>query len=90
MTVAETSIRAYHEHRDTGKLGKQAQHILTCMDPMESYSRRELAKICNLELSSICGRVNELLAVDLVREAPPRKCLITGKMIKPVFKVLLF
>lgn len=90
MTVAETSIRAYHEHRDTGKLGKQAQHILNSMYFGESYSRRELAKESGLELSSVCGRVNELLAVDLVREAPPRKCSITGKMIKPVFKVLLF
>jgi hypothetical protein len=90
MSVAETSIIAYHEHRDTGKIGKQAQHILNCMDPMESYSRRELARACNLELSSVCGRINELLAVDLVRESPPRKCSITRKMIKPVFKVLLF
>jgi hypothetical protein len=81
MSVAETSIIAYHEHRDSGKIGKQAQHILNVMDPMESYSRRE---------SSVCGRVNELLSLDLVREDPPRKCSITGKMIKPVFKVILF
>jgi hypothetical protein len=90
MSVAETSIIAYHEHRDSGKIGKQAQHILNVMDPMKSYSRRELARICNLELSSVCGRVNELLSLDLVREDPPRKCSITGKMIKPVFKVILF
>ena len=56
----------------------------------DDYSRRELAKECGLELSSVCGRINELLAVDLVRELPARKCKITGRTVKPVSKVILF
>lgn len=89
MTVAETSIQAYYELRGEGKLSAQAAHILSCMEFGDDYSRRELARECGLELSSVCGRIHELLAVDLVREAPTRKCSITGKTIKPVFRVAL-
>lgn len=89
MTVAETSIAAYREHRDTGKLSAQASHILSCMEFGDDYSRRELAAATGIELSSVCGRVHELLAVDLVREMPPRKCSITGRTVKPVFKVIV-
>jgi len=87
MTVADTSIAAYREHSDSGKLGSQAQHILDCMRPGWDYSRRELIAVTGLELSSICGRVNELLAVGLLQETAPRKCGITGKRITPVVKV---
>lgn len=90
MTVAETSIAAYREHRDSGKLSAQASYILSCMEFGDDYSRRELAYECGLELSSVCGRINELLAVDLVRELPARKCKITGRTVKPVSKVILF
>lgn len=86
MTVAETSIAAYREHRDSGKVGKQAQHILDCMRPGWSYSRRELMAVTGLELSSICGRVNELVGTGLLQEGAPRKCGVTGKRVTPVVK----
>lgn len=38
-----------------------------------------------LELSSICGRVNELLGSGLLEEAPTRRCRITGKSVHPVY-----
>ena len=86
MTVAETSIVAYHELRDSGKLGKQCQHILDSMRPGWSYSRRELIEVTGLELSSICGRVNQLIGIGLLQDGAPRKCGVTGKTITPVIK----
>lgn len=86
MTVAETSIEAYHWHRDTGRLSAQCLHILDSMQPGWSYSRRELIEITGLELSSICGRVNELLAMGLLEELAPRKCNMTGRSVIPVRK----
>ena len=68
MTVAQTSIQAYKEHRATGKVGLQARAILDFMNPGESYSRRELHVLTGLELSSICGRVNELLEMGMLKE----------------------
>ena len=84
MTVSTTSIDAYREHKETGKLGNQASTILSVMSPDEDYSRKELARITGYELASVCGRVNELLAIGLIDELPSRKCKITGKNIHPV------
>jgi hypothetical protein len=84
MTVATTSIDAYREHKATGKLGQQATTILNTMAPDRDYSRKELARITGFELASVCGRVNELLAIGLLDELASRKCSITGKNIHPV------
>lgn len=86
MSVSTTSREAYKEHRDTGKLGQQAQRILTAMIDGQGYSRRELARAMGLELSSVCGRVNELLQVGLLVEGEARRCSVTHKRIHPVFK----
>ena len=90
MTVADTSIKAYKEHIATGKVGAQAQSILEFMNPGEAYSRRELAVLTGLELSSICGRVNELLSIGLLVEGVKRKCRVTKKTISPIMKESLF
>jgi hypothetical protein len=90
MTVAQTSINAYKEHQATGKVGAQAQAILDFMQEGDNYSRRELAVLTGLELSSICGRVNELLEVGLLVEGTKRKCMVTKKTVSPVIKNSLF
>jgi hypothetical protein len=86
MTIAQTSLFAYLEHKETGKVGKQAQLILSRMDFGKHYSRRELINLTGLELSSICGRVNELLQVGLLEETDSRPCSVTKKKINPVTK----
>jgi hypothetical protein len=90
MTVSFTSINAYKEHKKNGKVASQSQFILNSMESGVAYSRRELAKLTGLELSSVCGRVNELLAIGMIIQTAPRKCLITKKTIKPVVKDSLF
>ena len=90
MTVAETSIIAYKEHRATGKVGSQAMNIFDTMQFHSDYSRRELVALTGLELSSICGRVNEMLQIGMLQEVRPRKCKVTGKTVKPVVKLSLF
>jgi hypothetical protein len=90
MSVAFTSIDAYKEHKAQGKVGTQAQHILDFIVFGKDYSRREIAGLTGLELSSVCGRVNELLEIGALKEVMPRKCKVTGKTIKPVVKNSLF
>ena len=90
MSVADTSIIAYKEHKATGKTGSQAMYIFDAMAFNKEYSRRELVTITGLELSSVCGRVNEMLQTGLLKEVSTRKCQITGKTIKPVVKLTLF
>jgi hypothetical protein len=86
MTVALTSLIAYEEHKEAGKIGAQAQLILDRMQFGVDYSRRELIKLTGLELSSICGRVNELLHKGFLKELDQRPCAVTNKTIKPITK----
>ncbi len=90
MSVAKTSIDAYKQHKAEGKVGAQAMRIFDAMLFGKDYSRRELMGITGLELSSICGRVNEMLQIGMIKEVAPRKCKVTGKTVKPVVKTSLF
>lgn len=84
MSVSDTSIEAYVEHKETGKLGRQASTLIEKMTPNKDYSRKELSRETGIELSAVCGRVNELLSIGLLEELEPRKCTITGKRIHPI------
>ncbi len=86
MSVAYTSIMAYEEHKDSGKVGLQAMLIFKSMEAGKDYSRRELSELTGIELSSICGRVNEMLQIGMLAESDQRPCKITHKKIKPVKK----
>ena len=90
MSVAETSVMAYKEHRATGKVGSQAMYIFEALEFNKGYSRREIVEITGLELSSVCGRINEMLQSGMIEELVPRKCNVTGKTIKPIVKLSLF
>lgn len=84
MSVAATSIVNYHAHRDSGRAGTQAGTLLALMAPGRMYSRSELADAAGMRLSSVCGRVNELLALGLLVEGRARPCLVTGRTVTPV------
>ena len=88
--IAETSVIAYKEHKAAGKVGSQALSLFDAMEFHKDYSRRELAGLTGLELSSVCGRVNEMLQIGMLKEVSQRKCKITGKTVKPVVKISLF
>lgn len=84
--VSDTSIENYHLHRDSGELGRQAAAVLAFIEhmPARDVSRRELAFAMKMELSSVCGRVNELLKAGLLVEGDKRACRMTGKTVHPV------
>ena len=86
MNVATTSIEAYREHRSSGKLGDQAREIVEflALRTDRDWSRAELSEEMGLRLSSVCGRVNELLHSGHIEAAPNRACTVTGKKINPV------
>jgi predicted transcriptional regulator len=86
MSVAETSIIAYDEHKENGKVGKQSILLLAYMKPNVFYSRRELAYATGIDLSAVCGRINELVKFGLVIEGAKRPCYMTKKLIQSVGK----
>lgn len=80
------SIENYHAHEASGALGRQAGAIYTHLSDGARRSRAELAMQTGMRLSSVCGRVNELLHAGLIEEGESRKCYVTGRTIRPVFR----
>lgn len=85
MSIADTSIDAYDEHRESGRLGEQQRRLMEWLhlNPGE-YTRSELAKRTGIRLSSICGRVNELIELGYLEEAGRRECSETGRSAHPI------
>ena len=85
--IATTSAINYREHRDSGKLSTQAGLVLNFIRGLaDGYdvSRLEIAEALGLRLSSVCGRVNELIAAGLLEPGVTRKCRMSGKTVCPV------
>ena len=87
MPVRDTSQEAYFDHRDSGDLGRQQQTLLKAFEAGRDYSRAELAEKTGVRLSAVCARVNELIKLGHLTEAPVRPCKLTGRTVHPVFRV---
>lgn len=88
--VKETSKIAYKEVIKSGKALSQKERILNSMTDYVTYSLRELKrKIGDIEMSSICARVNSLKKEGKVVELSPRQCNISGRLITPITRKVL-
>ena len=87
MAVRDTSIEAYHDMKGSGELSVRQQEVLAALERGRDYSRAEIAMASGLRLSSVCGRVNELIKLGRIAEAPIRACKVTGRTVHPVFRV---
>lgn len=90
MSIRLTSIAAYRDLKESGKLDEQKCRIIKIVAKRANSSLQEIMKeyrkfFGNIELSSVSGRVNELKYDEtLVCEVAPRKCTITGITVNPV------
>lgn len=84
MNASHTSIESYYDHLKSGRAENQYRRILNAFRMRQEFTRRELASAIGIDLSSICGRVNELIGTKQLKEGPPRKCSITGRNAKPL------
>lgn len=87
MSVALTSLQNYRQHRDEGRISAQCMEILRYVDdkPGKDFSRAEISEALDMRLSSVCGRVNELLKDGYLESTPhTRHCQVTGKTVHPV------
>lgn len=84
MSVSDTSIEAYHDHRHSGAFSRQQRQLLAAMHAGNDYSRTELEQLTGIRLSSICGAVADLLELGALIRMPPRPCKVTGRRINPV------
>ena len=89
----DTSIEAFHAHKNSGKLSRQQQLIMdwaAITSPwifdarIGGWTRSEIAQRTGFRLSAICGRCNELIKLGKLIELPRRACRVTGKSAHPV------
>lgn len=82
--IRESSIQAYHDIRESGAVGKQCQAILGRLRTGNDYSLQEMVRLIGIPINAISGRCSDLKKMDLLEEAPARKCSITLRTIHPV------
>jgi predicted transcriptional regulator len=61
-------VDAFHDAADSGRLGKTRQAVLDALRGCGPLTRHELADVTGLPLSSVCGRVNELIKAGEAQE----------------------
>ena len=83
MTVSTTSISAYRQHKGNNFAGQHGI-ILAVLHPGKLYSRRQIAKACKLETSTVSARVNELLEYGQLEVCGRMKCPVTGVTVEAV------
>jgi len=85
-SVQETSINAYHQHKNEGRCVYQRERIIDLIRAHGGdWSIGEIAKIMGLEKSTVSARVNELLNVTKqLSEKPKRKDRVSGVTVRPV------
>jgi predicted transcriptional regulator len=79
MTVRSISIEAYNRHIESGKRWTQWMKIYRYLYdswPMR-YTRSEISDKTGMRLSSVCGRVNELIKAGMLEEGGRHECRIT-------------
>ncbi|WP_373078635.1 hypothetical protein [Zhongshania sp.] len=66
MTVAATSLDAYHDRNRLRREPSQRTKVLDRIIHRPDQTREEIALATGLKLSSVCGRVNELMQREQV------------------------
>ncbi|MFI9652814.1 hypothetical protein [Guyparkeria halopsychrophila] len=80
MSANETSRQAYAELMESGAIGHQALDVLAVVWLSQfCLTRNEIAERSGLRLSSVRGRVNDLVAVGMLESVGKRQCRMTGR-----------
>ncbi len=70
MPVKETSIEAYLEHINSGAALRQRERVFVVIHDQTNdgvpVNRNQLCALTGLRINVICGRVNELMEMNLV------------------------
>ena len=70
----EVSLGAYLDHLRNGSLGRQQQSILLALSlSAQSLTRNQLGERAGMSLSSVCGRVSELMDLEYIEVNGTRK-----------------
>lgn len=81
--VKQTSWATYQDIIRGGVAETQAEQVLQAINFQEAgVSRAELSKSLDMRINSVCGRVNELLAKEVIYVAGVSECSVTGRNVE--------
>jgi DNA-binding IclR family transcriptional regulator len=84
MRAAQTQIDAYHAMPGR-QLSAQKQMIVDLFAARTTMlTRRDIADRTNMAMSSVCGRVRELVDAEILTVRGKRECIETGVMVETV------
>lgn len=84
MTARAISIENYHAHIASGKALRQWMRIYTYIAAHSFCTRSQIAEATGIRLSSVCGRVNELMDPEaglVIETQAPVRCPVTQMMV---------
>ncbi|QHJ79468.1 MAG: hypothetical protein [Caudoviricetes sp.] len=81
--VKQTSWAAYQDIIRGGVAETQAEQVLQTINFLPSgISRAEISQALGMRINSVCGRVNELLAKEVIYVAEVSECSVTGRNVE--------
>lgn len=77
--MRDTSLAAFDALLTTPKLQERERQLIAHMarHAHRTFTRSELACSSGIPINVVCGRINRLVAVGIVREGPRRECSMT-------------
>ena len=82
------SREAYLKHIHSGKQATQWMEIYDLMGSQPPMTRSEISQFSGMRMSSVCGRVHELIEAGMLKEYGRRTCKVTGEPAHPVGTVV--
>jgi len=83
--MKQTSLNAYIDLEQSGKAGIKRAQILKFLidnDRKQGYTRNELSQRLNMPINCVCGRVNDLIKVDLIDCSENKVCTVTARFVE--------
>lgn len=80
--MQSTKLQSYNQTKPTS--GERAREILAFLVTTSGATRAEIAEATDIALSSVCGRINELLASGEVEVSGTKKDLNSGRQVEIV------
>lgn len=81
MTARAISRQVYRDHIANGKALTQWMKVLRAIEARPRMTRAELERATGIRLTSVCGRVKELLDADVIAEVANVRCSVTGNVV---------
>lgn len=81
--VTPSSLASY-DHLKAHIMGECQRKILSVMEAGKVYTRKQIARMTDMETSSVSGRMNELITMEVVQVIGSIRCPISGKLVEAV------